>query len=408
MKSGDEIQALLDAAEQYCAPYFAERDRIERIAFRRVQRAFSEERVQTSDFAPSTGYGYNDMGRDKLDRVFARALECEDAIVRPQIVSGTHALAAALFGLLRPGDILIAATGKPYDTLDGVIGYAVEHQGSLRAHGIGYKQIELDADGAPDLPAIRAAITDGARVVAVQRSRGYAARPSLMPEQIDEIANEAHALRADAIVLVDNCYGEFTREHEPLRADLLVGSLIKNPGGGLAPTGGYIAGRADLVERVADRLTSPGIGREVGSYAGGYRLFYQGLYAAPHAVAQASRIGILTARVFEMLGYETNPRSDAPRGDIVQAVRLRSEQRVKSLCRAVQEASPVDAFAVPESWDMPGYSDQVIMAAGTFVSGASIELSADAPMRPPYDVYIQGGLTLAHGRIMLENALRYI
>ena len=401
-----KIIDLLDRAECDCSPVFARLDGVERAVFARVHTAFVAERVQTSDFAPSTGYGYGDIGRDKLDRVFARALECEDALVRPQIVSGTHALAVALFGLLKPGDSLLAATGKPYDTLDSVIGYAKPHPGSLKEYGVGYRQVELSG-GAPDIPAIRAAIDSRTRVVAVQRSRGYASRPSLSPVQIGEIADAVHSINSNIVVLVDNCYGEFTRVHEPsyYGADALVGSLIKNPGGGLAPTGGYIAGRADAVERVAQRLTSPGIGREVGSYAGGYRLFYQGLYGAPHAVSQAMRVGALTARAFELAGYGVNPRYDAERDDIVQALRLGTPERVVAYCRAVQESSPVDAFAAPEPWDMPGYTDPVIMAAGTFISGASIELSADAPMRAPFDVYSQGGMTLAHGRLMLERAL---
>ncbi|GHU69982.1 hypothetical protein AGMMS49992_01550 [Clostridia bacterium] len=400
----------MDEAEAACADAYRERERIEAVCFRRVMDAFRVNRVSAADFAGSTGYGYNDRGRENLERVFAAALECQDALVRPQIVSGTHAISLALFGLLRPGDTLLAASGKPYDTLDKVIGHTSGADGSLASLGIGYVQVELNADGGPDLDAIKSAITRNTAVVHVQRSRGYAWRPSLTPEQIGAIAAVVHKVNPDAVVFVDNCYGEFTREHEPsfYGADIIAGSLIKNPGGGLAPTGGYIAGRADLIERIAQRLTCPGIGREVGSYEAGYRTFYQGLFMAPHAVCQAVQGGILMAYVFERLGFDANPRWDDPRGDIVQTVRLGDPDLVCRFCEAVQAASPVDSFATPIPDAMPGYADPVIMAAGTFIGGASLELSADAPIRPPYDVFIQGGLTRAHTRLMLENAITVI
>jgi cystathionine beta-lyase family protein involved in aluminum resistance len=385
---------------------FRGRERIETACFRRVMDAFRRNRVSAADFAGSTGYGYNDRGRENLERVFAAALECQDALVRPQIASGTHAIALALFGLLNPGDTLLAATGKPYDTLDGVIGIT-SAAGSLASVGVNYNQVELLPDGGPDLAAIERAITPETRVVHVQRSRGYAWRPSLTPEAIGSIADAAHGVSPDAVVFVDNCYGEFTREREPTYygADIMAGSLIKNPGGGLAPTGGYVAGARGLVERVAARLTCPGIGREVGSYEPGYRLFYQGLFIAPHAVCQAVQSGILAARVFAALGFEVNPRWDEPRSDIVQTARLGSADMARGLCEAVQQSSPVDSFATPVPDDMPGYADPVIMAAGTFVGGASLELSADAPIRPPYDAFIQGGLTRAHMRLALERWL---
>jgi cystathionine beta-lyase family protein involved in aluminum resistance len=408
LNNSQGLLRFLDDAEITCADAFRERERIETACFRRVLDAFRRNGVSSADFSGSSGYGYNDRGRENLERVFAAALECPDALVRPQIASGTHAIALSLFGLLNPGDTLLAVTGKPYDTLDGVIGINGQAAyGSLDSIGVDYAQVELLPNGEPDLPAIERLITSVTQVVHVQRSRGYAWRPSLTPEQIGAIAGIVHRVKPDAVVFVDNCYGEFTREHEPsfYGADVMAGSLIKNPGGGLAPTGGYVAGLRDLVERIAARLTCPGIGREIGSYDAGYRSFYQGLFLAPHAVCQASQAGILTAKAFEALGYEVNPRWNDPRGDIVQTVRLGSADLVRKICEAVQDSSPVDSFARPIPDAMPGYADPVIMAAGTFIGGASLELSADAPMRAPYDVYIQGGLTRAHARLMLERAI---
>jgi cystathionine beta-lyase family protein involved in aluminum resistance len=405
------IAVLLDRAERECEAAFRERERIEAACFRRVLDAFRRCRVSAADFTGSTGYGYNDRGRENLERVFAYALECEDALVRPQIVSGTHAISLALFGLLNNGDGILSVTGKPYDTLDAVIGIGGRraNRGSLAASGVRYERVELLDSGEPDLEMIeRALLADrNIRVVYIQRSRGYAWRSSLSPDQIGEAASLAHSVDPSIIVMVDNCYGEFTREHEPSYsgADVLAGSLIKNAGGGLAPTGGYIAGRRDLVERVAERLTCPGIGREVGSYESGYRLYYQGLFAAPHAVCQACQAGIMTARAFGSLGFRVNPSWDDARNDIVQTVRLGDPSLVRRVCEAVQACSPVDSYAAPVPDDMPGYADPIIMAAGTFVSGSSIELSADAPMREPYDLFIQGGLTRAHARVMLEAAL---
>ncbi|MDR0396603.1 MAG: methionine gamma-lyase family protein [Oscillospiraceae bacterium] len=401
--SVSNIRGFLDEAEAACAGLFRERERIESICFRRVMDSFRASCVSSADFAGSTGYGYNDRGRENLERVFAAALECEDALVGPRITSGTHAIALALFGLLRPGDTLLAATGKPYDTLDGVIGLD-DTPGSLAQTGVSYRQVDLLPGGEPDLDAITRAITPATRVIHIQRSRGYARRPTLSPETIGSIAGAVKRVKPDAVVFVDNCYGEFTREHEPsfYGADLLAGSLIKNPGGGIAPTGGYVAGARGLVERAAARLTCPGIGREIGSYEAGYRLFYQGLFIAPHAVCQAVQGGILAAYAFESLGFETSPRWNEPRGDVVQSVRLGEADLVRRFCETVQRASPVDSFAAPIPDDMPGYADPVIMACGAFVGGASLELSADAPMRPPYDVFIQGGLARAHARLMLE------
>ncbi len=407
IQSDAELSAFLGQAEQRCAPVFAQLERTEQVTFSRILRAFQQHRVAAQHFAGTTGYGYGDTGRDTLERIFADVFGAEDALVRPQIVSGTHALAICLFGLLRPGDWLLAAAGKPYDTLDEVIGIAGEADGSLKAMGVAYDEVQLKND-ALDMPSILAALRPETRVVLIQRSRGYAWRASLSVEAIGEAAQAIHRLRPDVFVMVDNCYGEFVCELEPtmVGADVAVGSLIKNAGGGIAPTGGYLVGTKAAIARIEQRLTSPGIGREVGSYAPGYQAFYQGLFMAPHIVCQAMKTAVLAASVHDQLGFAVQPAFDATRSDIIQAVELGDADRLIAFCRGIQAASPVDSFAAPEPWDMPGYQHQVIMAAGTFVSGASIELSADAPMKPPYIVYLQGGLTYAHGRIGIESALR--
>ena len=400
-----KVAELVRRAEEDCSAAFARVEKIERENTRRVIRAFQEHRVAARHFAPSTGYGYDDIGRDTLSKLFAFVLEKEDALVRPQIASGTHALALCLYGILRPGDVLLAAAGKPYDTLEEVIGIAGEAgNGSLRDFGVGYRETQLLPDGGIDIDGVLSQLAPEVRLVLIQRSRGYDWRPSLSVAQIDAAIEAIHRARPDVCVMVDNCYGEFTDAREP-HADLLAGSLIKNPGGGLAPTGGYVAGRRAFVEKVACRLTSPGIGAEVGSYAGSYQPFYQGLFLAPHTVAQAVKSAILAARAFELLGFAVNPAWDAPRNDIIEAIRFGEAQSLIAFCQAIQMCSPVDAEALPEPWDMPGYQDPVIMAAGTFISGASIELSADAPIRPPYIAYLQGSLTYAHGRAAVEGAI---
>lgn len=393
--------------EEDCAEQFRKIARVEQVNFQRVLRAMQNARIGTQHFAPTTGYGYGDAGRDALQRVMAEVMGAEHALVRPQIASGTHALAVALFGLLRPGERLLSAAGRPYDTLTDVIGIGERVDGSLADFGVAYDQVELLPNGAADLDGIATAVQKNTRVVLVQRSRGYAWRPSLSVSDIGRVAEVVHRANRETVVLVDNCYGEFTEEAEPnsVGADVAVGSLIKNPGGGLAPTGGYIAGSARLMERVATRLTSPGVGGEVGSYASGYQPFFQGLFIAPHTVAQALMGATLLARAFSAAGFPVEPAYDAPRGDIIQAVRLDNKDRLIAFCQAVQKASPVDSYALPEPWDMPGYAHQVIMAAGTFVSGASIELSADAPIRPPYIAYWQGGLTYAHARHAVRETL---
>ncbi len=398
----------IQEAEKRCQEAFELAEEIELIHTGRVLDAFAAHGVAARHFAPTTGYGYDDIGRDTLEGIFASLFGTEAAIVRPQIASGTHALALCLFGLLRPGDRMLSVTGTPYDTLDGVIGISQKDApGSLREMGIVYDQVELTADGKLDLAAIETAVGETTRLVAVQRSRGYSIRRSLMPQEMKALADMLHARFPGAILLVDNCYGEFVCAQEPTHygADLCVGSLIKNPGGGLAPTGGYIVGSATLIDRISTRLTAPGIGREVGSYAGSYQPFYQGLFMAPHGVAQAVKIATLAAALFEDLGFKTTPNAADPRSDIIQAIEMGDPQRLIAFCQGIQAASPIDSMALPEPWDMPGYQHQVIMAAGTFVAGASIELSADAPMREPYAVYLQGGLTYSHGKLALLRTL---
>lgn len=398
------------AAEARCQSAFARIDSIALYNTEKVLNLFQKHQVAARHFAPTTGYGYDDIGRDTLERLFADIFEAEAAIVRPQIASGTHALSMCLFGLLRPGDQLIYASGAPYDTLEEVIGVRGCPDGSLKEMGVQYAQVEMDAEGRLDMPAIRAAIRPNTRVVAVQRSRGYSSRRSLMPEDIEPLANMLHRDFPGVCLMVDNCYGEFVCEKEPTQfgADICVGSLIKNPGGGLAPTGGYIVGKESLVERISYRLTAPGIGREVGSYAGSYQPFYQGLFLAPHVVAQAVKTAILAAALFGDMGMNTTPAVDEPRTDIIQALELKTPERLVAFCQGIQTASPIDSMALPEPWAMPGYEDQVVMAAGTFVSGASIELSADAPMREPYTVFLQGGLTYSHGKLALGRTLDYM
>ena len=404
------IEERIAAAEAQLREVFGRIDRNEEVCTQRVLAAFQKQQVAYRHFAPTTGYGYDDVGRDTLERIFASLFGTEAAIVRPQIASGTHAISLCLFGLTLPGDEILSATGMPYDTLEGIIGWDEKQTpvGSLKEMGVSYRQVELTAQGEIDVDAVERAITPKTRLVIAQRSRGYAWRPSLMPEAFQSLADMLHTRHPGVRLMVDNCYGEFVCEREPSHygADVCVGSLIKNPGGGLAPTGGYIVGRADAIERISYRLTAPGIGLEVGSYAASYQPFYQGLFMAPHTVAQALKTACLAAQVFEDLGMVTTPPAASKRADIIQAIQMKTPERLVAFCQGIQMASPIDSMALPEPWDMPGYQDQVVMAAGTFVSGASIELSADAPMREPYTAYLQGGLTYAHGRIALGQALQ--
>ena len=405
----EAVLKLAERAEADLAPVFARIDAIARENTARMLSAFQENRVSAACFAGTTGYGYDDRGREVLDQVAAQVFGAEDAIVRINFINGTHALSTALFGVLRPGNTLVSCFGAPYDTLQTVIGIAGDEPGNLRQFGVRYVQVDGTPEGQPDLPAIlRAVQQPGVRMATIQRSRGYSDRAALTVAQLGEIIAAIHAAAPQVVVMVDNCYGEFVQEQEPtmLGADLMVGSLIKNPGGGLAVTGGYIAGRHDLVEACAMRLTCPGVGREGGATLDQNRLLYQGFFLAPHTVAQAVKTAALCARCMELLGYETSPAYDAPRSDIVQRVRLNSAEALAKFCRGIQRGAPVDSFVTPEPCDTPGYEDQVIMAAGAFVQGASIELSADGPMRPPFDAFMQGGLTYESGRLGILLAVQ--
>lgn len=384
---------------------------IDAVAFEntvKVMAAFKNNMVSAPMFAGTTGYGYDDLGRDTLDKVFAETFGAEKALVRPGFVNGTHAITATLFAAVKPGDILLAATGMPYDTLQTAIGISGNYHGSLKFYGVEYKQVDLLQDGTPDIENIKLAASDEkVTAVTVQRSRGYASRPALTVKQIGEICEAVHSVNPNAAVIVDNCYGEFTDVIEPTNvgADLMAGSLIKNPGGGLAPTGGYVAGRRDLVEAAAMRLTVPGIGGECGCSIGGNRLFYQGFFNAPHTVAQALKTAVFCARMMELIGYKTSPSSMGTRSDIIQSIDFGKPELLENFCKGIQSGSPVDAYVTPIAADMPGYEDQVIMAAGTFVQGASIELSCDGPMRPPFTAYLQGGLTYESGKLGIMNAV---
>ncbi len=400
------VSEFISQAERSLAKTFERIEKIEYENQKRVLAAFQKEQVALRHFAPTSGYGYDDIGRDTLDRVFAHSLETEDALVRPQITSGTQAIFTALAGLLEAGDTMLSISGKPYDTLENAIGISGDEPGSLKRMGIKYKQVELK-NGKIDIDAAIAALEKSVRLIYVQRSRGYAWRNAIAPEEMKAAFEKLHQAAPKVWIVVDNCYGEFVCAHEPSKmgADVIIGSLIKNPGGGIAPTGGYIAGKKECIAKIENRLTVPGMGREVGSYAGGYTPFYQGLFMAPHTVAQALKTAALFAAVFEKAGMVSMPKSDDERSDIVQALRFDDAESLCAFCRSIQASSPVDSFLTPEPWDMPGYNHQVIMAAGAFVQGASIELSADGPICEPYTVYIQGGLSYAHGRIAAQEAL---
>lgn len=408
-KKNPELEELSRKAESVLEGVFREYDRLAYANTEKVMEAFAVYRVSDTMFAGSTGYGYGDTGRDALDGIYARVFGAEKAIVRHSIVNGTQALTIGLFGLLRPGDCLLSITGRPYDTLREVIGDDIsEGNGSLRDFGVHYREISLTEEGKIDLPAVREVLLreEGhVRVVFLQRSRGYLDRPSLSVEAIKEAVQVIRAC-SSAFIMVDNCYGEFTEASEPaaVGADLVVGSLIKNPGGGMAESGGYLTGSARAVELAGYRLTSPGTGTEVGATLGSTRSLMKGLFFAPHVVAQALKTAAFAAYIFEALGYEVSPCWNVSRSDIIQTVRCGSPESLCAFCRGIQAGSPVDAFVVPEPWNMPGYSDSVIMAAGTFVQGASIELSADGPLRPPYTAFFQGGLTYESGKYGVLHA----
>lgn len=365
----------------------------------RVVEAFAKNRVSAECFNTATGYGYDDIGRDTLERVYADLFHGEDALVRPQITCGTHALALALMSNLRPGDELLSPVGKPYDTLEEVIGIRPS-KGSLAEYGVTYRQVDLLADGSFDWEGIRQAVNEKTRLVTIQRSKGYATRPTLSVERIGELIAFIKAIKPDVLCMVDNCYGEFVETREPLDvgADMMVGSLIKNPGGGLAPIGGYIVGKKECVENAAYRLTSPGLGKEVGASLGLMQSFYQGLFLAPTVVAGALKGAIFAANIYEKLGFEVHPNATESRHDIIQAVTFGKPEGLIAFCEGIQAAAPVDSYVKPEPWDMPGYDSKVIMAAGAFVQGSSIELSADGPLREPYTAFFQGGLTWNHAK----------
>lgn len=373
----------------------------------KVLKAMQENRVSAECFNSSTGYGYNDLGRDTLEKVYASCFKGEDALVRPQITCGTHALALALMSNLRPGDELLSPVGKPYDTLEEVIGIRPS-KGSLAEYGIAYRQVDLLPDGGFDFDGIKKAIGEHTKLVTIQRSKGYATRPTLSVDQIGGLIAFIKEIKPDIICMVDNCYGEFVEEKEPLEAgaDLIVGSLIKNPGGGLAPIGGYIVGKKECVENAAYRLTSPGLGKEVGASLGIMQSFYQGLFLAPTVVSGALKGAIFAANIYEQLGFSVIPNSTESRHDIIQAVTFHNADALIAFCEGIQAAAPVDSYVSPEPWAMPGYDSDVIMAAGAFVQGSSIELSADGPIKPPYAVYFQGGLTWHHAKLGILKSLQ--
>lgn len=392
-----ELVELSEKAMEMCRPQFAELDRMADYNGQRVLKAFIDNKISDIHMKGTNGYGYGDDGRDKLDAVFAQILGAEDALVRHNFVNGTHAITTALFGLLRPGDLMLSVTGEPYDTIQGVI--SGEGIGSLRDFGVKFDKVDLLPDGTPDYEGIKAR-AGSCKMAYIQRSRGYSLRPSLTIEVIGKICEAVRSVNPDCIIMTDNCYGELVEEVEPtaVGSDIIIGSLIKNLGGGIAETGGYIAGRKDLVELCAYRLTTPGAGKEVGASLNQLRGMYLGIYHAPEAVCAALKTSVFAAALFELMGYEAFPKYNEKRTDIIAALKLGGEKQLIAFCQGIQGGSPVDSFASPEPWDMPGYDSQVIMAAGAFTMGASIELSADAPLREPYAVWLQGGLTFPTGK----------
>ena len=403
-----QVFSLAQEAENEIRPQFERIDRIAQQNTLKVMQAFQDNKVSDSCFAGTTGYGYDDVGREVLDKVYAQIFCTEAALVRIGFVNGTHALSTALFAMLKPGDTLLSATGLPYDTLRNAIGIEGDCHGSLKFYGINYAQVDLKADGTPNIEAIKKAAADkSVTAVLIQRSRGYGDRPAFSAEQIGEMTRAVKEVDPGINVMVDNCYGEFTGEHEPTEygVDLMAGSLIKNPGGGLAPTGGYVVGKAELVERAAMRLTTPGIGGECGATLGNNRLLFQGLFMAPHIVAQALKTATFCSAMMSKIGFETSPAPDEVRSDIIQMVTLKTADNMKKFCKGIQSGAPVDSYVTPEPWQMPGYNCPVIMAAGAFVQGSSIELSADGPMKEPYIAYMQGGITYESGKLGIMMAV---
>ena len=415
-KIDERLQKLDAAVLQQCSKPFAEIEKTTEYCQLKVLNAFIENGVSESHFAATTGYGYDDRGRDTLDRVVAQSLGAEDALLRYSFASGTHTIAVALFGVLRPGDRLLCVTGRPYDTLIGVLGCDEKTSGSLADFNIEYNEVALKPDGSPNHAAITEELKSGAYKVAyIQRSRGYSLRPSLQITEIERLCQTIRAAAPGVIIMVDNCYGEFTNRQEPccVGADLIMGSLIKNPGGGIAPSGGYIAGRKELIEQCAYRMTAPGVGREIGATLGHNRELFMGWFNAPHVTGEALKTAVFAAAFFESCGYTVTPTAAEPRADIIQSIVLENPKALIAFCQGMQRGAPVDSFVTPEPWDMPGYNDQVIMAAGAFTLGSSIDLSADAPLREPYAAWMQGGLNFhsAHAGVllaaqsMLENGL---
>lgn len=393
--------------EQSLRERFAQMDEVAEYNQMKVIAAMQKHHVNAECFNTTTGYGYNDLGRDTLEEVYATCFKGEAALVRPQITCGTHALALALMSNVRPGDEILSPVGKPYDTLEEVIGIRPS-KGSLAEYGVTYAQVDLLSDGSFDFEGIKNAINERTKLVTIQRSKGYASRPTLSVERIGELIAFVKEIKPDVICMVDNCYGEFVEKREPLEvgADMIVGSLIKNPGGGLAPIGGYIVGKQECVENAAYRLTSPGLGKEVGASLGMMQSFFQGFFMAPTVVNSALKSAVFAANVFEKIGFDVIPNSTETRHDIIQAVTFGTPEGLIAFCEGIQAAAPVDSYVVPEPWDMPGYDSKVIMAAGAFVQGSSIELSADGPLRPPYTAFFQGGLTWYHGKLGIMMALQ--
>ncbi|WP_019119219.1 aminotransferase class I/II-fold pyridoxal phosphate-dependent enzyme [Brevibacillus massiliensis] len=404
---GEKLRPIVEEVEKLIEQRHREIAKLVDYNQLKVLRSFQARQVNEFHFAPSTGYGYDDVGRATLEAIYADVFGGEAALVRPQIVSGTHAIAISLFGLLRPGDELMYITGKPYDTLEEVIGVRGHGQGSLKEYGIGYQAIPLTAEGEVDFDAVARALTPATKVIGIQRSRGYADRPSFPIAKLEEMISFVKGLNPKLIVFVDNCYGEFTEEREPLQAgaDIMAGSLIKNPGGGIVKTGGYIVGREELVRLASYRMAAPGIGAEGGASLYSLLEMYQGFFLAPHVVGEALKGAIFSSALLERLGFRTNPLWNDPRTDLIQSVAFGSAERLIAFCQGIQKASPVDSHVLPQPSDMPGYKDPVIMAAGTFIQGASIEFTADGPIRPPYLGFVQGGLTYSHVKVGILTAL---
>ncbi|WP_010193444.1 methionine gamma-lyase family protein [Bacillus sp. m3-13] len=410
LQHGEVIEPIVRKIEEKLQEGFREVDAgVETNQFR-VLKSFQENRVSDSHFIPSTGYGYDDIGRDTLEKIYAEVFGGEAGLVRPQIISGTHAISIALFGVLRPGDELLYITGKPYDTLEEIVGIRGSGVGSLKEYNIGYKTIDLKNNRGIDWEAVSNAITPSTKMIGIQRSKGYATRPSFTIEEIKEMIRFVKEIKPDVVVFVDNCYGEFVELEEPchIGADLMAGSLIKNPGGGIAKTGGYIVGKKELVEACSYRMTSPGIGAEAGASLYSLQEMYQGFFLAPHVVGQALKGAMFTAAFLEELGMNTSPSWDAHRTDLIQSVQFDDKEKMIAFCQAIQYASPVNSHVTPYANYMPGYEDDVIMAAGTFIQGASIELTADGPIRAPYVAYVQGGLTYSHVKIAVCSAVDHL